>query len=91
MLKAKKMVSKAGTPMSPYRWKLLKKAAEAKMKNDCHYAGRNVYGSDYGKCRDQIAWELSEIPDFNPKHFIEDMWEQYEFELGLHDDPWDKN
>ena len=77
MRKQKQLVSKAGTPMSPYRWNQLKKAAEVKMRYDCVDANRNVFGSDWNQCRDQIAWAFSEIPDFNPRHFIEDIESQY--------------
>ena len=45
------------------------------MLRECDLAGRNVYGSDWGQCIEQIAWDLSEVPDFDVDAFIDALWE----------------
>ena len=57
--------AKNGILINNDQWDELIKAAEHFMKRECERAGRNVYGSDWWQCEEQIAWDLSEIPDFD--------------------------
>ena len=51
------------------------KGDEHFMKRECELAGRDVYGSDWSQCVEQISWDLSEIPDFDVDAYIDALWE----------------
>ena len=67
--------AKNGKLINNDQWDKLIKGAEYFMLRECDLAGRNIYGSDWGQCIEQIAWDLSEVPDFDVDAFIDALWE----------------
>jgi hypothetical protein len=67
--------AKDGKLITDDQWNKFKIGAEHFMKRECELAGRDVYGSDWWQCEEQIAWDLSEIPDFDVDEYIDALWE----------------
>ncbi|HJL84993.1 MAG TPA: hypothetical protein QGG35_06285 [Candidatus Marinimicrobia bacterium] len=67
--------AKDGNLINNDQWNEFMKGAEHFMKRECELAGRDVYGSDWSQCVEQIAWDLSEIPDFDVDAYIDALWE----------------
>ena len=67
--------AKKGKLISDGQWNELMMGAKHFMKRECELAGRDVYGSDWWQCEEQIAWDLSEIPDSDVDAYIDALWE----------------
>ena len=67
--------AKDGNLITNDQWNEFMKGAEHFMKRESELAGRDVYGSYRWQCEEQIAWDLSEIPDFDVDAYIDALWE----------------